>query len=161
MRQNAEKTAVIATACEADFGNRSPHKEKLGKPRWRPSHGRGTSGGVTGGTFAARPAAIKRRPLVIGYPLEALVVPAMLSPCLPPLLPSDIRQSVSLFRPHAVLALGVRHLQSSCHPLTFYVSPCGTFWRKKRGRFNVRFGSKADIPQRNRDVRFTPKSGHR
>jgi hypothetical protein len=24
MRQNAEKTAVIATACEADFGNRSP-----------------------------------------------------------------------------------------------------------------------------------------
>jgi hypothetical protein len=27
-------------------------------------------------------------------------------------------------------------------------------------RFNVRFGSKADIPQRNRDVCFTPKSGH-
>jgi len=25
---------------------------------------------------------------------------------------------------------------------------------------NVRFESLADIPQRNRDVRFTPKSGH-
>jgi hypothetical protein len=28
------------------------------------------------------------------------------------------------------------------------------------GRHDFRFGSKADIPQRNRDVRFTPESGH-
>jgi hypothetical protein len=29
------------------------------------------------------------------------------------------------------------------------------------GQANVRFGSKADIPQCKSDVRFTPKSGHR
>jgi len=39
----------------------------------------------------------------------------------------------------------------------------GQFQKFKRlkNSLDVRFGSEADIPQRNRDVRFTPKSRHR
>ena len=70
-------------------------------------------------------------------PSAALFPAATIAPCALVLIP--------------LLSLPLQH---GCRRATF------PYRLKLAHPANVRFGSKADIPQRNRDVRFTPESGH-
>jgi hypothetical protein len=58
-----------------------------------------------------------------------------------------------------VAAIEAARLTLPCGPDAEVPKPSNFAWQKSVGP-NVRFGSKADMTLRNRDVRYSPKSGY-